>query len=436
MALCGIVEWCNRRVTTTEAYDDDIWDGLEPPTHDEILETLLSLRRREGVTRAKVARDGRTLMQLPMSLDEWRRTRSSGRDHATATVAALACVVNRYDEEFPTRNRSGEATMRKDARWIILRHELNLDQAIGFNMEQRQDVAKALLDVGKDVYNYRAEGVYGVFVDEITALRRSCCRSDDEWALEAFERFDDRPRAERQAQFRRYMLFIGEVAYHDLTTTWQVLSRTVPNLASAIDRYKLFSRASDPGTIIFASLRALGEAFYDDFARQYLQEIDREALLLPWGIVSLLVLTKDAAVQDDYIDAARESEAAITFEEWSLPLHPRHLRLSEQPDGLLFNYRLDEPTDRFYQALRASLEMFAQLVIGMDGEGGWSAPRSALKRGVEAITQLEWSWKGTSTFDVRGLTIEPIESVDPSQESEMPQPTDSETSRPPDNPAW
>lgn len=435
MALCGISEWCNSRVTTTEAYGDDIWDGLEPPTHDEILGTLLSLRRREGVTSAKVAQAGLALMRLPMSLDEWRRTRAGGRDHAKATVAALACVVNSYDEEFPTRNRSGEATMRKDARWIILRHELNLDQAIGFNMEQRQDVAKALLDVGKDVYKYRAAAVYGVFVDEITALRRSRCRSDDEWALEAFERFDNRPRAERQAQFVRYMLFIGEIAHRDLTTTWQVLSRTMPNLASAIDRYKLSSRAPEPGAIIFASLRVLGEAHYDDFARKYLTDVDPKALLLPWHMLSRLMLTKDAAVQDDYDDLAREADVAILRVEWPLPVYYRD-RIVSQSGGPLFDHLLNEPTDRFYQALRASLELFAQLVMSMDGEGGWSVPRSALKRGIEAITHLEWSWKGTSTFDVRGLTIEPIEWVDPSRASEAPLPTESETSRPPDSLEW
>ncbi|MDM2496009.1 hypothetical protein PP564_12945 [Mycobacteroides abscessus] len=431
MALCRISEWCNGCVTTTEAYDDDIWDGLEPPTRDELLDALHSLRRREGVTSAKVAKAGGALMRLPMSLDEWRRTRANGVDLSRATVAALACVVNSYDEEFPKRNRSGEATMRKDARWIILRHELNLDQAIGFDLGQRQDVAKALLDVGKDVYKYRAEGVYGVFVDEITALRRSRCRPGDEWAVEAFERFDDMPRAERQAEFVRHMLFIGEIAHRNLATTWQVLSQAMPNLASALDRYKLFARAPEPGAIIFTSLRALGEAFYDDFARKYLTDVDPKALLLPWHVLSRLMLTKDAAVQDDYDDVAREADVAILRVEWPLPVYYRD-RIVRSSGGPLFDHGINEPTDRFYQALRASLELFAQLVIGMDGEGGWSVPRSALKRGVEAVTQLEWSWKGTSTFDVRGLTIEPIESIDRPQTSDAPLPAESETSQPPE----
>ncbi|WP_255789308.1 hypothetical protein [Mycobacteroides abscessus] len=436
VVLCFPARWCNRRVTTTATQDDDASHQLVPPTHEEIEAELLDLRKREGVTNKKVTAAGRALMRLPISQDEWRRTKPNGIDLPRATVRALTCVVDSYDATFTSKDKSGKNITKKDVRWVILRHELNLDQAIGFDLGQRQDAAKLLIGVGDQMYKDRAAAVYTLFIDQIVGLRESLCRPRDEWVSEAYEEFVHSPDSVRRVRFRSLVLELGEVAYRDLAATWQVLSRTTPNLASAIDRYKLFSRAPEPGAIIFASLRAVGESFYNDFARQYLTELDPKALLLPWHVLSLLVLTKDAAVQDDYDDAARESDVAILRVEWPLPVYFRD-RIVRQSGGPLFDHVLNEPTDRFYQALRASLELFTQLVMGMDGEGGWSAPRSTLKRGIAAITHLEWSWKGTSAFDVRGLTIEPIEWVDPSRASEAPQPTDSETTlRPPDSPEW
>lgn len=398
--------WCNSGVTTTTTQDDGTSGDISLPSYEEVWEALQVLRRGAGITVGKVdaAPHGATLKRLPMSQDEFQRIGAPSGQLALAAIKALKCHVDSYNKPSYTIRGTKDTA---DARWVILRHELNLDQSIGLIFQDRQEQARVALDFSKDAYKERAASIYRVFVGEILELTESRCRPAGEWVNREINKFSRLTRQQLLETLENLLLRLGPVAYRDVALTLSVLSQAMPNLAAALRRYDIEAERPGAGDIIFATLTVFGAAYYDDAAHWYLTYIDSDVVLLPWDVLSLLWFTPEWPSADDYLGAGKDADYALEYDTWPLPIAPEYRLRFDETGELFLAHSPHHPTEVFFEALRASMRLFAQLLTQLDFLGEWLAQKDP-KYADGKITYFGWYPDDPKGFNLSNVTFDLI----------------------------
>ncbi len=388
-------------MTTTASNDEERFEAPPPPRHADVLAELQQLRRQEGVTPARMDAMGGRLMRLPISRDELKRSGMYEDEIALATIQALRCEVESYNRpEF----RVGD---RPDPRWVVLRHELNLDQSLRLYLGERQHDACAELGLSEKTYPRRADAIFSNFAHVIMQRQESPCRSEDEWLLPEAEAIDDLPRAERVTHVRDLLLLLSPTARRDYRATRSVLARAMPQLADLLDQ-RVIGPNSTPGDAVFAALSDVGRAHYDDVAEDYVIETlsnDGEVLLLPWETLSQLILTAGWPSDGATAVAAQTLDTLLEFEDFTGLFGPHHVEHA-MFGGLFYDATAEEPTEVFHRAFDTSVTLFAEMLCELDGLGRWEMlPKT--RPFDRIISRVTW----TQTIDAEVLSEKIISNI-------------------------
>ncbi len=356
--------WCNGPMTTTLGDTS----GTRPPVFNDLLRELQELKKREGITPAKVRRDGANLQRLPISRDEYARTQHHGVDLAIATVEALKCVVNSYRTAHPV---PGEAF---DQRWVVLNHELNLEAAFHFNLGDRQLRARADLgDLGEKQYESRSSAIIEAFAVKLLQLVRSLCWTPGEWEANEAARINKLPESLRERAIFA-ALMCSAATFNDRAAPTPRLGDMLPNLSQSLPSAK-GRKYPLPKTrqLFFDAVVAVGRQVYDPSISTITDVLrSSQPLLLPFDVIIKLVTASRWPTNSDYAYAAEAADQLLRDAGYVPVWFPPRYRKDLFLDGKrFFNYQDTAANDLFMDGLEQTARLLARIVVRIDRYGLW-----------------------------------------------------------------
>lgn len=345
---------------TTELADGGE-SSIQLPSYEDVKKDLKRVRQQEGVSVRRISTYGRSLQQLRISQDEFRRSGSQPGTLPMATIAALECAMRSFDPE--------------SVHFKILEATLNF-RGVHFSLTDRQREAMRAVPVySKTTYDLYEKGTYETFAYRIQQQAKSFCGQNDDPAT-AIAKL---PLPQRVAMIQVLL----DVRLSQLPVNQSVLAddilRALPGLASAppldgmsalqkVDRAVIvLIRRSERYSAARQANRAIPEAAFhiiEEIARHYL----RRQFATPGD--GLLALNFDRALAARLRDVGRggvDQARLPDFGELS-KLSTRDLRRLRR--GGKFSKR-GEPTPRFDRARFAGIGLLASLLVEIDQSSAW-----------------------------------------------------------------
>lgn len=345
-------------MTSTTAMDGGHADELLPPKRLDVLRELKTLKARDGITTGKVRTKGPNLQRLDISRDELLRTGGESADLPIATVKALHCVVESYHRQ------ENEVQGMDDQRWVVLRHELNLDQAFGFDLGQRQDLAKDILRIGDDEYKKRSTAVFEWYSWDIVQLIESKCRPPGEWEKREALRIINLTSKKEQYDEVYNLLRLSPIARRDRTALTMSVARGMPKFFNVLER--IIDRV-DAYDMAQMAIHSVGKLIYDVIIRTY----DVTETLIPWRVLSTFVMNQDWSTASEYFAAASELESMLVERELNT-LSVEDRNKYNETTYLFLDQERSAITPIFSDALEASIRLLAKFVVSVDLQYEWA----------------------------------------------------------------